>query len=158
MQSYFDRLYAARYAELEIQTYLGGVVEPTTPAIKQMFDYFLSTPNRRIFGVMCCKETLEQQPLLATDCAKRLVVSRQAINQMVKECDDAGWINVERNEQGYRYLTASEELVFWYVEYTLEVANISQRLEFGQINAARKLTSHLPDEATNYLAFSPLKK
>jgi len=158
LHTYFDRLYAARYAELEIQVHLGSVVKPDTSETKQMFDYFLSTPNRRIFGVICCKASLEDQPLLVTDCAKQLAISRQAINQMISECEDAGWIIVDRNEQGHRYLSASEELVFWYIEFTIEIANISQVLEFGAINAARKMTSHLPDGATNHFAFAPLKK
>lgn len=84
---------------------------------KEISEYFKSTSNRRAFGLTMVAAKLHSTPALATDVAHSIRVSRTALDKMISECEDAGWIEVTRNAHGWRYIHATQVAVDSWMSY-----------------------------------------
>ena len=65
----------------------------------------------------CIRATLENDYLIVTDLIKLVSVSRAAAETMIKECEDADWIIVNRGAGNRRRIQAAEITVETYADY-----------------------------------------
>ena len=58
--------------------------------------YFNSTPLRNVFARICVYARCVNEFYTISDIAYELRATRQSISQMVDECEEEGWVNVDR--------------------------------------------------------------
>tara|TARA_R100000773_G_scaffold27686_1_gene23924 strand:- start:2931 stop:3443 length:513 start_codon:yes stop_codon:yes gene_type:complete len=59
--------------------------------------YFNSTPLRNVFSRICVYAKCVKQFYTISEIAYELRATRQSVSQMVDECEEEGWLNVERS-------------------------------------------------------------
>ena len=59
--------------------------------------YFNSTPLRNVFSRICVYAKCVNKFYTISEIAYELRATRQSISQMVDECEEEGWLNVERS-------------------------------------------------------------
>lgn len=133
-----NRMYALALCDLEIAQATTVVYYPEDPEEKKLVDYCMSTTNRRVFSILCIKAALENEGLLPRDAVQKLGTTRATVDTMIKEMEDAGWIEVKRDDNCYRTLFAQEILLKSYIDYSIALADYSLKLDFGGINSARR--------------------
>ena len=84
---------------------------------RKIKEYSLSSQNRRKFLMYCIRATLENDYLLVTDLIKLVGVSRTAAETMIKECEDADWIQIKRGDSNRRRIQAADITVETYADY-----------------------------------------
>lgn len=84
---------------------------------RKIKEYSLSSQNRRKFLMYCIRAHLERDYLLVTKLINLIGISRAAAETMIKECEAAGWIIVERGNKNERKIQASDVTVETYKEY-----------------------------------------
>ena len=65
----------------------------------------------------CIRAQLENDYLLVTDLIKLVGVSRAAAETMIKECEEANWIIIERCQSNRRRIQAADITVETYSDY-----------------------------------------
>ena len=80
------------------------------------------------------RATYEDTPLKVSRLVKLLGCSRQAIETMIKDCNEAKWIKVDRNEKGLRSLTANKILINSYENYTDWLWSVYDKLELRNLS------------------------
>ena len=65
----------------------------------------------------CIRAQLESDYLLVTNLIKLVGVSRAAAETMIKECEDADWIVIKRDNGNRRRIQAAEITVETYADY-----------------------------------------
>ena len=101
---------------IEIQTAEGSryVDNATKRRIKE---YSLSSQNRRKFLMYCIRAQLEDNYLLVSDLIKLIGISRAGAETMIKECEEADWITIKRDNGNRRKIQASDITVETYADY-----------------------------------------
>ena len=140
-----NQKYAIGLARLELAQHTGVLYAPDDPEEARMVEYFMSTSNRRIFGIKCSICGLINQDCTPSNMAKELGISINGIDTMIGECEAEAWIKVSRAPNNYRYVRGSQQLVDQYVNYATKVADFSTVQDFLGIQAARRYTN-----ATSY--------
>jgi DNA-binding MarR family transcriptional regulator len=133
-----NQRYALHLAELELAQYMGELYPAEEGEGEKIRNYFMSTPNRRAFGIKCAICTLKDMDCPPSKIAQRIGVSINAVDTMISECESCGWIEVTRLENNYRRVRASQVLVDQWVKYATVVADYSVDKDFGGIQSARK--------------------
>lgn len=131
-------MYALALCDLEIAQATTNVYYPEDPEEKKLVDYCMSTKNRRVFSILCVKAKLENEGLLPRDAVQQLGSTRATVDTMIKEMEDAGWIEVKRDDSCYRTIFASEILLKTYTDYSIAMSDYSLELDLSGINLARK--------------------
>ena len=141
-----NKRYALGLAKLELAQYKGELRDPPTKEAKQLREYFTSTPNRRAFGIKCVICGITHSDCIPSAIAKELGISQNSIDTMIHECEEAGWIEVQRDLNNYRRVRGSELLVNEWIDYSKGVSDFSAKIDFMGIQAARKYhqTAGLP--------------
>ena len=80
------------------------------------------------------RATYEDTSLTVSQLVKLLGCSRQAIETMIKECNEANWIKVDRNEKGLRSLIANKILINSYENYTDWLWSVYDQLELRNLS------------------------
>ncbi len=136
-----NQRYAIALARLELAQTTGALYAPDDPQEAKMVEYFMSTSNRRLFGIKCSICGLLREDCTPSNMAKELGISINGIDTMISECEAEAWIEVTRASNNYRYVRGSQELVDQYVNYATKVADFSSQQDFLGINAARRYTN-----------------
>lgn len=133
-----NQRYALHLAELELAQYMGELYPASEGEGEKIRNYFMSTPNRRAFGIKCAICTLKDMDCPPSKIANRIGVSINAVDTMISECESFGWIEVTRQDNNYRRVRAAKVLVDQWVKYATVVADYSVDKDFGGIQSARK--------------------
>ena len=80
------------------------------------------------------RATYEDTPLTVSQLVKLLGCSRQAIETMIKECNEAKWIKIDRDEKGLRSLSANKVLIDSYENYTNWLWSVYDKLELRNLS------------------------
>lgn len=85
----------------------------------KMQRYFNSTPLRNVFSRICVYAKCVNEFYTISQISYELRATRQSVSQMVDECEEEGWVNVERtpNRVG---IQASQSLYDGMLDYTKE--------------------------------------
>ena len=136
-----NQKYAIGLARLELAQHTGVLYVPDDPEEARMVEYFMSTTNRRIFGVRCTICGLLREDCTPSNFSKELGISINGIDTMISECEAEAWIEVTRASNNYRYVRGSQQLVDQYVNYATKVADFSTDQDFLGIQAARRYSN-----------------
>ena len=107
-----DISFAKQNAEFEIELYTCRKARMDTKIQR----YFNSTPLRNVFARLMVACYYENKPRDISYLASKILVTRQAISTLVKECEAEKYIIVRR-QSGRALCTASERLVLAYEDY-----------------------------------------
>ena len=95
----------------------------------------------------CIRAQVENDYLLVTDLIKLIGISRAGAETMIKECEEANWIRIERCSKNRRKIQATDITVETYEDYCnwlWEIINKSDmRSLSGSINEIEKIESTL---------------
>ena len=101
---------------IEIKTVEGSrYVDNVTK--RKIKEYSLSSQNRRKFLMYCIRAQLENDYLLVSDLIRLIGISRAGAETMIKECDEASWITIKRDNRKRRKIQASDITVETYADY-----------------------------------------
>ena len=101
---------------IEIKTVEGSrYVDNVTK--RKIKEYSLSSQKRRSFLMYCIRAHLENDYLLVSDLIRLIGISRAGAETMIKECDEASWITIKRDNGNRRKIQASDITVETYAEY-----------------------------------------
>ncbi len=84
---------------------------------RKIKEYSLSSQKRRKFLMYCIRARLETDYLLVSDLIKLIGISRAGAETMIKECEDAQWITIKRDNGHRRRIQASDITVETYEDY-----------------------------------------
>ena len=84
---------------------------------RKIKEYSLSSQNRRKFLMYCIRAHLENDYLHVADLIKLVGISRAAAETMIKECEEANWINIKRDKAKRREIQAADITVETYADY-----------------------------------------
>ena len=118
------RLYGLALLKYE-QFQITQIAAEVTPQEQKLITYALSTQNRRYFLNLATTAAFEEKPILVSQCAKKLGISRNAADVIYRECLGAEWITVDRSKKGHRYIQATEMLVNLQMAYAKEMVDLS---------------------------------
>ena len=121
---------------------------------KPLRDYAMSTRNRRLFCLLMTRAKLDNSFIYPSSVAKELGISRNAIDTMIRETQEAGWITVERDQNQYRKIIGSQIMVDVYISYSNAVADFCQENDLAGLNLARKHAKLLGLYTPNHLLLS----
>jgi predicted NAD/FAD-dependent oxidoreductase len=139
------RLYGI--ALLEYERYqITQISTEVTPEEQKLITYALSTQNRRYFLNLATTAAFEEKPILVSQCAKLLGISRNAADVIYRECLDAGWITVDRSKKGHRYIQATEMLVKLQMQYAREMVDVSYQTGITPAAVALKFLLEQQDQ------------
>ena len=100
---------------------------------RKMQAYSLSSNNRRTFMMLVIRAALEDTKLLVTDIVYELGVSRNTVETMVKETNEAGWIHIEKDGKGHKHMWAADCLVKCYYNYSKWLFRSVKNLNLRQL-------------------------
>ena len=101
---------------IEIKTVEGSrYVDNVTK--RRIKEYSLSSQNRRKFLMYCIRAHLENDYLLVSDLIRLIGISRAGAETMIKECDEASWITIKRDNGNRRRIQAADITVETYADY-----------------------------------------
>ena len=84
---------------------------------RKIKEYSLSSQKRRNFLMYCIRAQLENDYLLVSDLIKLIGISRAGAETMIKECDEASWITIKRDNGNRRRIQAADITVETYADY-----------------------------------------
>ena len=84
---------------------------------RKIKEYSLSSQNRRKFLMYCIRAKLENNYLLVSDLIKLIGISRAGAETMIKECEEADWITIKRDNGNRRKIQAADITVETYADY-----------------------------------------
>lgn len=124
--------YARKTAEFELEVGDGERFIRCTKQ-KEIQAYGMSTVLRSRFTKMAVLAAFNDDYLPVSTIRKRLGASRAALDVMINECEDAGWIRVKRNKQKHRHIQATEILVENWMTYVAHVKSMSDKYKLISI-------------------------
>ena len=103
---------------------------------RKIKEYSLSSQKRRKFLMYCIRAKFENDYLLVTDLIKLIGISRAGAETMIKECDEANWIRVERCSRNRRKIQAADITVETYADYCDWLWEIINKSEMRNLSAS----------------------
>ena len=121
--------------DIEIKTsegsrYIDDVVK------RKIKEYSLSSQKRRKFLMYCIRAKLESDYLLVTQIIKLVGISRAGAETMIKECEEANWIEVKRGNGNRRMIQASDITVETYADYCDWLYKFINELDMRNLSAS----------------------
>ena len=117
---------------------------------RKIKEYSLSSQNRRKFLMYCIRAHLENDYLLVSDLIRLIGISRAGAETMIKECDEASWITIKRDNGNRRKIQASDITVETYADYCDWLWGIinksDMRSRSASINEIEKLEQTFPQK------------
>lgn len=87
------------------------------PEERKMVQYSLSSRNKRRFMMYVIRAAFEDTEITVSQLTKLLGITRNSVETMVKQCSEAGWINISRCSKNHKHLTACPNLLNTYRNY-----------------------------------------
>ena len=134
-----EREYAKAFLEYELAIAEGRRTrQHDSDKLKKISKYFISTSNRRLFGLSCVRATFDSNPALVSDLAHQIKCSRNAMDKMVSECEQSEWIIIDRSPSNHRYISAGSSMMDAWQSYVKFIRPLSQATKMGQVNTVIK--------------------
>ena len=117
---------------------------------RKIKEYSLSSQKRRNFLMYCIRAHLENDYLLVSDLIKLIGISRAGAETMIKECEEADWITIKRDNGNRRKIQASDITVETYADYCDWLWGIINKSDMrslsASINEIEKLEQTFPQK------------
>lgn len=127
--------YARKCAEYELEVGDGERFIDCSKE-KEIQAYAMSTVLRGRFLKMAIVAAFKDDYVPVTKVRQRLGASRAALDVMINECEDAGWIRVRRNKQNYRSIQATEILLKNWMDYVDHVKAMTDKYKLRVIRTS----------------------
>ena len=88
------------------------------PEERKIVNYSLSSRNRRSFFMYILRVTYENTDVTVSQLTKLLGITRNSVETMVKQCSEAGWVKVRRCSKKHKHITANDNLLNCYRNYS----------------------------------------
>ena len=109
---------ALDFLELQIIDYSKEPVHNDLDNSQTRFlNYCLSTRVRQLFIMWCIRAEMTDAPISVRDLLQKNFCSRPALDKMIAECSEEGWITVARGQHNHRHLIATDLPVRLYIDY-----------------------------------------
>ena len=128
--------YARRLALYEIELSEGGRKIESTVLLK-IQEYAMSTNLRRRFLMHTICAALENNFVSVSYTKKQLGPSRAAMDTMVKECEEAKWLIVRRNNQKHRSIQATDIVVKCWLGYADFVTHLANKYNLNYLSSSQ---------------------
>ena len=125
--------YARRLASYEIELSEGERRIDSAELLK-IQEYSMSTSLRRRFLMHTIVAHLDGNYADVSNTKKLLCTSRAAMDTMVKETGDAGWIHIKRNKQKHRSIQATEIVVECWLGYADFVTHLANKYNLNYLS------------------------
>ena len=109
--------------------------------------YFNSTPLRNVFSRICVYAKCVNKFYTISEIAYELRATRQSVSQMVDECEEEGWINVERSPNRVA-IQASQVLYDGMLDYTNERKRLAKDVTKGKWNDLTRMSELVESDLT----------
>ena len=109
--------------------------------------YFNSTPLRNVFARICVYARCVSQSYTISEIADELRATRQSISQMVDECEEEGWLNVERSPNRV-VLQASQTLYDGMIDYMELRKRLAKDVTKGKWNDLTRMSELVENDLT----------
>lgn len=109
--------------------------------------YFNSTPLRNVFSRICVYARCVNQSYTISEIADELRATRQSISQMVDECEEEGWLNVERSPNRV-VLQASQTLYDGMIDYMELRKRLAKDVTKGKWNDLTRMSELVENDLT----------
>ena len=103
---------------------------------RKIKEYSLSSQKRRNFLMYCIRAQLENDYLLVSDLIKLIGISRAGAETMIKECEEADWITIKRDNGKRRKIQASDITVETYADYCDWLWGIINKSDMRSLSAS----------------------
>lgn len=140
-------LFARNNIEIEIAI-MQGEREVKTKEQKTIKDWVLHTPSKRKFTLHIIRATMDNCHMTVPELVTLGVAERQTILGYIKECEDAGWIKVCREENKNK-ITANPILIGGYVDYSEWLLDTYYTAELSYLVSTIKYLTSLNDAASS---------
>jgi len=134
--------YARRLAAYEIELSEGGRRIDSAELLK-IQEYSMSTSLRRRFLMHTIVAHLDDNYANVSSTKKLLGTSRAAMDTMVKETGDAGWIHIKRNKQKHRSIQATEIVVECWLGYADFVTHLANKYNLNYLSNSHEKIGEL---------------
>ena len=113
----------------------------------KMQRYFNSTPLRNVFSRICVYAKCVKQFYTISEIAYELRATRQSVSQIVDECEEEGWLNVERspNRVGVQ---ASQALYKAQLDYLNHRKELAKEVTKGKWNDLTRMSELVESDLT----------
>ncbi len=140
-------LFARNNIEIEIAI-MQGEREVKTKEQKTIKDWVLATPSKRKFTLHIIRATMDNCHMTVPELVTLGVAERQTILGYIKECEDAGWIKVCREENKNK-ITANPILIGGYVDYSEWLLDTYYTAELLYLVSTIRYLTSLKDAASS---------
>ena len=133
--------YMVRLCVTEVEIYKSRLLRMDNP----IQIYFNSSPLKNVFARVMAISRIKKKPQTITKLASQLLVSRQAISTIVRECLEKDWIElVERRGREKTYY-ATETLVYAVNNYISFVYDLNNRNLYNAHGVVKDLQNLHPE-------------
>jgi len=135
---------ALDFLELQIIDYSKKpVVDGLNNSQTRFLNYCLSTRVRQLFLMWCIRAEMTDTSMSVRDLLQKNFCSRPALDTMITECSEEGWITISRGQHNHRHIISNELPVRLFLEYHSfwkdQVANRTSSSECETPNTIRMI-------------------
>ena len=109
--------------------------------------YFNSTPLRNVFARICVYAKCVNEFYTISKISDELRTTRQSVSQIVDECEEEGWVNVERNSNSVG-VQASEALYDAQLDYLNHRKQLAKDVTKGKWNDLTRMSELVESDLT----------
>lgn len=109
--------------------------------------YFNSTPLRNVFSRICVYAKCVNQFYTISQIAYELRATRQSVSQIVNECEEEGWVIVDRNSNSV-CVQASQTLYNAQLDYLNHRKELAKNLTKGKWNDLTRMSELVESDLT----------
>mgnify|MGYP003324547568 CR=1 FL=1 len=136
LQRELYHLYSQQLAELEYEMQVAGEPEGLSDDLMRCRRYFMSSGNRRKFGITIMRNHYTKNFNTVLGTAKQVGISRNAAEQISDDIEGEGWITFRRCGQNYRWIEARPILIEVWEGYAERVREFSNEIDFASTTFA----------------------
>ena len=110
--------WAIQNLDIEIQI-SQGARSTETPVEREIVSYSINSSNRRKFFMHVLRSTYLDNAITASQLVQELGCAKRTLETIIRECDEANWIEICKCDKGHRHIKAMPVLIKTYENYTL---------------------------------------
>jgi len=143
-------LWARKNIDIEI-----GIINAERPTEtkeeRQIQLWSLHTPSKRKFGLYVVRATMDNCHITVPELVQSGVAERQTILAHIKECEEAGWIKVCREEKQNK-ISSTSLFTEAYLTYCNWLTNTYYNAELREILGSIRLITRLRDAGSSVMS------
>ena len=136
MEQKLKKRYAEQLAQLEYEMFVSNTTEGLDDNALRCRRYFLSSSNRRAFGLTVCRNHYTKNFATVLGTAKQVGISRNAAEKIAADCEGEDYITFRRCQNNYRWIEARPLILECWEMYAERVRSYSNEIDFASTTFA----------------------